>query len=319
MRENPKYCLGFVKILVFRTLFAWISCVKFLRFFAIPAVLLLAALSSRGVVVYPSTSTSDAYYETSAANGSGWNYVGTVGDASGVYLGHYSNGYYVLTANHISDKSSFTLNGATYTVSGQQLDGLDLYLCVIETTSTDTSSLDALSNLVLGSTKISTSGTLTNSVNLIGYGDDGTSSRVKRGGANGLSSGTSSTFHQYVTDASVNGYTMDVIETFYNATNPTTGQAYAVVGDSGGGVFYNNNGTLELAGLMVAAGTATGTIGGTSINYNATVAVSIADYATDLLAIMGTAIPEPSAMLLMAGGITAMAWRRGRRRDHDQL
>ena len=55
---------------------------------------------------------------TAPGSGAPWNHVGTIGGASGVYLGAFGDGYWVLTAAHVG-LGNITLNRVTYTaVSG---------------------------------------------------------------------------------------------------------------------------------------------------------------------------------------------------------
>lgn len=239
------------------------------------------------VQVY-STASGDPY-ATAAFNGAGWNYVGA-NASSGVYLGHYSNGYFVLTANHVG-LGNFMLNGTTYTaIAGQQAaPGVDLYLYSIA----GDSSLDSLSNLVLGAPTV----TADSSLNMIGFGGGS-----KRGGYN---------TPEFVIAGDTNdiGYTQDALYTVYDPNNPIEGEAQAIGGDSGGGVFFYDGNSIELAAIMVTAGTINS---GSSSEAKTTGAVWIQSYATNIQAIIGTAVPEPSAMALCVTWVVLAVYRRAR-------
>lgn len=200
------------------------------HYFVILALNLFVGLSpALAVKVYTSTPT---IYESAAGNGLGFSYVGNVNGASGVYLGNYNGSYYVLTANHVGG-GNFSLNSTNYSMVTnsytQVTPGVDLGIFRI----VGDSQLDALTKLVLGSSLFTSS-----SLNMIGYGGG-----TKRGGFNTPDSA------QFIT---YDGYNEVVLITDYDMVE---GQAQAIGGDSGGGVFYQNGSSLELAGLIVIAGT----------------------------------------------------------------
>lgn len=228
-------------------------------------------------------------YATAGFNGAGWNYVGA-NAASGVYLGHYSNGYFVLTADHVG-LGNFSLNGTTYTaITGQQAaPGVDLYLYTIA----GDSALDSLSNLVLGAPTL----TADSALNMIGFGGGS-----KRGGYNNP---------EFIIWGDTNdiGYTQNTLYTVYDPNNPTEGEAQAIGGDSGGGVFSYDGSSIELAAIMVTAGTIDS---GSSSELKFTGAVWIQSYATNIQAIMGTPVPEPSAMALCVTWVILAVCRRAR-------
>lgn len=51
---------------------------------------------------------------TGTGAGDGWNYVGTVNGASGIFLGTYGGAFWVLGADHVGP-GDFVLNSTTYT------------------------------------------------------------------------------------------------------------------------------------------------------------------------------------------------------------
>ncbi len=241
-------------------------------------VLFLSALglcALQAVTVYPDNPALSA---SAAGNGAGWNYVGQInGGASGVYLGNYSGTHYVLTANHVGG-GNFTLGGTTYNlVSGsyhQVAPALDLGVFAIH----GGAPLDALTQLVLGSSL-----TTSSSLNMIGYGGG-----TKRGGYN---TPDSEDFYSY------DGYTEALFITDYDSV---PGEAQAIGGDSGGGVFYQNGPNLELAAIMVVAGTDSGK--------QITGSVDVGYYRTEIL----TRVPEASTVgfwIVAATFAVSVVWR----------
>ena len=93
--------------------------------------------------------------------------------------------------------------------------------------------------------------------------------------------------------------------------NNVTGSAEGATGDSGGGVFYLNGSTWELAGIMDYIGTFNGQLGSTAVFGNLTEFANIAAYDAAIL----TAIPEPAdfATLFGVAAIGFAFWRRRRR------
>ncbi|HVE16099.1 MAG TPA: hypothetical protein VNB29_05150, partial [Chthoniobacterales bacterium] len=75
----------------------------------LPFLCLLMISSARAVIV----SGGDGSGNLAGTGVSGWDYVGSVNGASGVYLGDYNGSYWVLTAGHVG-AGNFTLNGTTY-------------------------------------------------------------------------------------------------------------------------------------------------------------------------------------------------------------
>ena len=122
------------------------------------AWLALAAPTTHAVIIAGTDGTTNT---TAPGNGAPWDYVGTIGGATGVLLGDYDGGYWVITANHVG-LGDFLLNGVTYTAvggSGVQIGGADLFVFQI-------SSSPLLPNLALSATAPSTGA----SVTMIGNG-----------------------------------------------------------------------------------------------------------------------------------------------------
>jgi hypothetical protein len=212
---------------------------------------------------------------------SGWDYVGTVNGASGVYLG---NGW-VITAAHVG-AGDFTLNGVTYSIvssSIQNVGTVDLTMFQI----TEVLSLPSLT------ISTSTPGIGT-SVVMIGYGGG-----IKAWGQDRVTA---------INDSeTVNGRTSLYFNSLYGTFGNT---AEAITGDSGGASFVYNSSTgkWELAGILGAIATGT--------NAYETLSIQTSTYSSTINQIMGlNYIPEPSVWVLMATGfgILLLVGRPGRK------
>ncbi len=242
----------------------------------------LAVSSGSGTVTTPPTVTnwSTGWGETTAT---GWDYVGTVGGGSGVYLGNN----WVITAGHIG-AHDFLLDGVTYSlVSGS-----------VHTFSTTIGATTYPADLVLF--QISTAPLLPsltissqspvllspNPVVMIGNGGG------KSWGAN-----TVTAKNQAV---GVSGYVTADFSTAYGThtygATTVTNDAHVVNGDSGGAGFIYHSATQrwELSGLLEAI----------DLNTNDSYLDQLSYYSSDIRAITNTtAVPEPG----WAGGAGAIA------------
>jgi len=219
----------------------------------------------------------------------GWDYVGTVGGATGVYLG---NGW-VITAAHVDLSSgTYTLNGVTYTiVSGS----------AVSSGSADITMFQISSEPDLPVLSISSSAPISFStqVVMIGYG----------GGAKSWGVNTVTAINAQV---SVSSYTTTDFSTTYGTSTSqgrnrttVTNTAEAVLGDSGGAAFaYNSStGTWYLAGLMEA------------VNSNGdTYFVQLSSYSTFIEQTMYSSVPEPSTVALLLPVMAVLASLPLRRR-----
>ncbi len=306
----------------------------------LPAILFCGVASLHAVVV----SGPDGTINTTGTNaGAGWDYVGAVNGASGVYIGEYAGGYWVLGASHVGP-GNLVLSGTNYNyVSGSTINILnpDLTPADLIAFRIDTPPPSLTSNLALATTA-----PVGGNVKMVGYGrnrdaplttwfvDTGTSPNVwtgtstpesditrqgylwaagntKRWGNNVVSGTTTVSY-------SVSGTTQNVraITTSFDNIN---GEGQAAEGDSGGGIFHlNDNGTgsplddfWELSGLMVVISEFSGQPGETAVYGTSTYSVDIAYYRNAIL----SAVPEPASALLVLTGIGAitLAARRGRR------
>lgn len=219
----------------------------------------------------------------------GWDYVGTVSGASGVYLG---NGY-VLTAGHVA-AGNFMLDGQTYDMiagSTVAIGTADLHLYKIDTTSTTGATL-TLPALTLSGTANPPSA-LHSSVVFIGYG-----------GSHGETWGEDTV--NYTNQTATLTSPAFVSNDFYTIDGATssgpihfTNNAQLVAGDSGGGAFLYNSSThqWELAGLNeVQLQDGNGQIVGSGF-------VQLNTYSAIIEADMVVSAPEPPAWLLLAAGM----------------
>ncbi len=235
---------------------------------------------------------------TNPANGLGWDNVGSVGGASGIYLGSFATGYWVLTANHVP-AGTFSLAGGSYAMvagSAQQIGSTDLSLFRI--------AADPLLpnlNLATSTPKLGTA------VWMVGFGGGtknwGTNTRE----GHGYSALGSSLTYSISTDF-----------------DPVVGEAQGTGGDSGGALFFQSNGTWVLGGVLSAIANTNG------VDY--TIASNVSSYRTQILALTGspatqtqqspsagngpTPIPEPSTYAAILGGLIfgVVAWNRNRKR-----
>jgi hypothetical protein len=234
------------------------------------------AVLNNGSYVTTEPTTADVSNWTSGWNlgtgVTGWDYVGQVNGASGVYLG---NGW-VLTAGHVG-VHDFSLNGTSYAV----ISGTAHTFTTTNGSTTGTADLSLfqvsnppnLAALTLGSTA---PGIFTSKTVMIGYG-----------GGQGESWGYNTVTAN--NDAiSVSGFYSITFVTAYGF--PASNVSHVVGGDSGGAAFINVNGNWQLAGILEALD-----------NNNGSYMVQLSTYYSDITAI--TAVPEPAA----ASGLVALA------------
>jgi len=218
-----------------------------------------------------------------------WNYVGAIGDASGVYLGDYDGINWVLTASHVGP-GNFVLNGITYdAINGSGITLTNPNGSLTDLTLFRIRGAPGLANLAIES-QDQPIGT---AVQMIGFG----------GGSRSWATNTIYGYTQY----SLGGtpYLGEGILTLASRG------AQGMGGDSGGGTFVQTaDGTWELAGILSGVGEIR-TLMGTDLGQG-TVAADVATYSNQINAtIASTAIPEPAdyaALLgLFALSITSIA------------
>jgi hypothetical protein len=261
-----------------------------LRVISMAALLLeFAGQPARALILYG----SPGGHTVAPGNGAPWDNVGSVNGATGIYLGSFTTGYWVLTANHVG-AGTITLAGNSYTVVGGSAvqlnnsgiygltDNVDLKLFRI-------SADPMLGNLNLASTTPIPPNTLT----MVGFGGG-----TKNWGTNTREGSGVGTFAVGGTTPNLNlGYATDY--------DPVTGEAQGTSGDSGGAVFFQSSGTWVLGGVMNAVD-----------GVPRTFISDIATYRSLITAVTGSPIPEPATTGLI-GGAAILCFTlglRGRRR-----
>lgn len=255
----------------------------------------------------------------------GFGNVGTVNQASGVYLG---NGW-VLTAYHVVIDFVFlnaNFGGTSYTgnpstaVRLQNADNSPTDLALFRlttmpplpevtlslTTPVITSSLIMMGN---GRNRDATEthwdvATLPNPdvwTETLGPGDE---LGYKWAGGNTLRWGTNN--QASLLPSEINYGLGDVTTFRTNFSNSGGSEAQAAIGDSGGGVFFKNGGEWELAGIMLAVNGLNGQPNETAVYGNETFSADIATYQAQILNI----IPEPTSAMLLVIGAGALLRRR---------
>jgi hypothetical protein len=248
------------------------------------------------------TNWTSGWETTTGTTGiTGWDYVGSIGGASAVYLG---DGW-VLTAAHVtlSTSSTFTLSGASYSISDITYVGTsDLVLFKISVTL----SIPALT--ITGTNSLLSVGS---SVVMIGNG----------GGAESWGKNVITTGSYSVT---VNGKTTTDFLTKLGSGQIRPGQNYSntallVSGDSGGADYYYDTSTGEwvLVGINEVVLTGTDANGNVTSRYSGM--VDLSEYADEISAIIDvTSVPEPSTWALL--GISgALGWVYKKRRNRSAL
>jgi hypothetical protein len=289
-------------------------------------VVALNVLSLAGIARAVIVAGGDGTQNTADPNtGVPWDHVGTIGGASGIYLGAFSGGYWVATATHVG-AGNFTLGGTTYALasgSGVQIGGSDLTLFRI-------TGDPGLSSLTISSTAPAVGAAVTMIGNGVNRGTaqlywsvnqtttpwtwtplaDSTGSNASGyawGSGNALRWGTN-------TIAGSSSYNVGTGATNALVTvfDPISGEAQGATGDSGGAMFYFNSGTSawELTGVMGAVTTFSGQPGSTAVFSDATFMVDLASYHDAII----TAIPEPGAIGMGWAAFAAAVAMRFRRR-----
>lgn len=254
-------------------------------------------------------------------------------DASGIYLGYNSNTMegWVLSAEHITEGTGINIGGYTYSfidpqpsdsnVNGTRIisSGVntDLMLYKFSVTGSDPipalpkveiiDSAPNLGALLIMAGRGMRSGAGTGAEDLTApysWGTPGTSDAVPmRWGFNQVD------FNH--TDAAGAKYLI----TDFDAPGFGTGiDGQAALGDSGGGAFIFNQGSWKLGGVAYA--TADGPDADGLVNPagygDYTFFTNVYAYRSEITAMTGTLVPEPSSMLLGVSGVLALALRRKR-------
>lgn len=276
------------------------------------SVLFLSAVTARAVIIAGGDGTGN----TNAPSGDqGWSYVGRLSNvpSSVTYVGNQ----WFITANHIKvldNPSSVLLNGSTYSIVS------DSWTRITNSTGTgaDLIMFRVFGNVGLASLTVSASSLSSGTgVTMIGNGlnrypdlrtlslpgpdetfyhiKSGTSNTAKRWGTNTIEG-----------DGGMLDIGYGITESLFTDFDYVAGEAQGAIYDSGGGVFANNAGSWELAGIMLSISnlyTISGTNavmltgGNNSYGGSATYLADLSVYRDQI----NQVIPEPTTGILLAG------------------
>ena len=254
-------------------------------------------------------------------------------DASGIYLGYNANTMegWVLSAEHITEGTGIKIGGHTYSFIDPQpansnLNGTrivsssvntDLMLYKFSVTGSNpiptlpkveiSNSAPNLGSLLIMAGRGMRSGAGTGAEDVTApyaWGTPGTSDDVPvRWGFNQVDFGYTDT----------NG--AKYLVTDFDAPGLGTGfDGQAALGDSGGAAFIFNQGSWKLGGIAYATvdGPDADTLTNPAGYGDYTLFTDVYSYRSEISALTGTLVPEPSSMLLGGFGVFALALRRRR-------
>lgn len=288
---------------------------------------LLLAIRGEAIVIHGGTGLGNF---DDPGTGVPWTHVGSVGGASGVYLGNYGGNHWVLTASHVvgsgSSLSNLVLDGVPFSF----VPGSGVVVRNGDNSTTDLtlfriSGDPGLPNLQLAiSTPVASS-----NVVMIGRGNKEGSINywavtVNPGGSDdvwsdlgGTAAGSNRSGYLWASngDKRWGTNTVEGMQTYFNTTAFYTtfdsggSDAQGATGDSGGATFYYNGVAWELAGIMGAIGGFENQPASTAVIGNITFSANIATYYNFIT----TAIPEPSTYGAWCAAL-ALGWTVIRRR-----
>jgi hypothetical protein len=295
------------------------------------AALLSLAGACRAIVIY---GVDPAVYSQSPGTGSGWDHVGSLNGATGVYLGSFGGVPWALTATHVGP-GTLTLGGVPY----QAVPGAAVVIRNPDGSPTDLTAFQLATMPDLPPLNLASTSPSASTIMMIGNGATQSGSlrswtlvpsdnsytwqpsSSAEATLSGYSLGSSAKRWGWAAYAgtstfAVNGNSQRGIFTEFI---PVSQSSQAAAGDSGGAVFSLEGNSWSLVGIISAVTLLPGQPGdavatrlteGPGLHPVFTAAVSIPEYRTALLA----AIPEPGHYALGAGTLSLLAvlWHRRR-------
>src|ERR1043166_5790621 len=257
----------------------------------------------------------DAFSQTNIAappDGAPWANVAGVNTESGVYLG----GGWVLTAAHVGVGNA-NLSGTIYTY-----DGISHRLTNTDGTATDLLLFHLSTLPPLPSVPLATgTPTASSPVDMIGFGAIAGSDQTNIGTYTGFYWSTSP-YKSWRSNKVRSGGTSSVNVGFGNLTvfktdfsapgttgsgSPTSDEAQAASGDSGGGVFHLNGSSWQLVGILDAISTQPAQTPGTAVYGNTTASADIATYRNQIVGLMNSEI-APRLSIALTGKSISVCW-----------
>lgn len=293
----------------------------FSKYLLVVSVLVLSAVSVDAAVISGGAASA---YLNAPADDPGWSRVGRVGtNGSGVYIG---NGW-VLTANHVSSKIYFTVDGdKTYSImadgdNARRLRNVadtgyvDLYMFRVDVAAGDglygLDTLDVASSISNNATGVhigtgvgQTSSTETQWAEAAGIWVETTWFSNEFGYKWSTTRDTRWNY-QAISNSNVDLEGMAGFETTFEDRN---GFGMVADNDSGSGFFVKNGEKWELAGIAVSVGLKAGQPERTAVYGNTSKFADLSDYRDQIVEV--TLIPEPATLALLGLGGTFLAARR---------
>lgn len=252
---------------------------------------------------------------TAPVDGAWWNYVGSVGGGSGIYLGQYNGSYWAMTAAHVG-KGTLTINSVSYAATADNA----VQIFNPDKTPADMVLFKLQNGPVLPNLTLSSSAPLNQTVYMVGRGISRSTLESREGlqywdskwdttAAPGTYSG------YYVDGPKTMRWAENTLEVGYEIAeslgspwktysrftdfDALEGEGQAASGDSGGAMFWKNGSDWELSGLIIGIRRDhPGQPSDIAAVGDLTFAADIAYYRDTILA----SVPEPADYAGIAGG-----------------